>query len=62
MARLQLGVREPGFYEDSLASGTLCCQKGKAQRLERGEAAPGLQTGKESLGLLFYFSSEANSN
>lgn len=47
MARIQLDVREPGFY-DSLASGTWCCQKGKAQRLERGEEAPGLQTGKDS--------------
>lgn len=51
-ARLQLGMRESSFCEDSLASSTWCCQKGKAQKLQRGEA-PGLQPRKELLGRPF---------
>lgn len=61
MARPQLSVRKPGFCEDSLASGTWYHQKAKAHRSEKGEA-PDLRTGKESRGLPFEFSSEANSN
>ena len=33
----------PQLPEDSLASSTWCCRKGKAQKLQRGET-PGLQS------------------
>lgn len=41
-ARPQLGVKESGFRENSLARSTWDCQKDKAQSLERGEEAPDL--------------------
>lgn len=56
-ARPQLGMREPGFCEDSLASGTWDCQKGKAQRLEREK----LQVYRQGKSLLDHLSNSPQS-